>query len=622
MACQRQDSPVEFAHFTSLQLGPQRPSPNKGSFLFVVKTPKSDLLSRSTSRSAAASINSHAQRWAQEAALSNTRQPSGSDDCPSHTETLSFDKCVTRYRLDRLVNSDNRPPKPRRRRVKTPQAKLQSSIVTQSSQPATVSGKTCTTSSDSETKANAIMGPRPVTWPPSIIRFPTSPSFDPLIPASLPRDLPRDGNADSVLQYYLSFVLLSMPQKDCLTPSRTITHHSSIIRAIVQGCMQEEVHLYSLLAATASRMRLVSGVRFRADNGPESYLGKAMQKLRGMLNTELTRKDRQLILDIYYLSVCEWYLGNYEAADTHFKFVKTFWKSLEPDLSTIDNYLHDMLAYMGGFVSPVQKFEPPRSSFPLSVHPFALSAPCLQTSGPGCVEAGCSSFPNALEAVTYSNDLKQIIRDLVSIPGIFQHLRQRFHHGESLSPETGWFQWRCRGLTHRLLSPPSYGNELCCRLALALVLAHMSQVVETNIACIVSEMYSSTSESTLWVRRLRRQLQYEILLPCNEINPKALLQSPSQVSSSSLPPPNPLTPLDPIWTGKSHELLLWILLTGLFFAGKRTDLQDEKSWFEPRVRALLTGLAIEDKAQLSALMDSFLSLPEMMSDDLFVSSVI
>lgn len=613
MASRRQDSPVEFAHFTSLQLGPQRPSPSKGSFLFVVKTPKSDLLSRSTSRSAAASINSHAQRWAQDTALTNTRQPSGSVDSPSHTETLSFDQCVTKCRLDRLVTSDNRPPKSRRCRVKKAQTKFHITIDTQTGEPATVSGNSWTTTSpDPETRSNAIMGPRPVTWSPSL-GFPTSPSFEPLNPWTFP----RDANVNSVLQYYLSFVLLSMPKNKSLTPSRAIAQHCSNIRAILQGCMQQEVHMYSLLAATASRMRLVSGIRFKANNGPESYLDKAIRSLRGLLKTELTNKDSQLILDIYYLSVCEWYLGNYEAADTHFRFVKTFWRSLEPSSSTIDNYLHGMLAYIDGFASPAEGFDPLRSSHSWSMPPSTHPAPCLQSPGADRLEAGCSGFALALESAAYSHDLKRIVLDLDCIPGTFQDIRMRLDHGEAMVPETNWFQSRCSTLTHRLLAPPSYGNELCCRLALALVLGHMSQVVGTGVARIGYDVCSATSESNLRVQRLRRQLQYEILLPCNEINPKMLLRSAPQVLSSSLPPS---TPPKSIWTGKSNELLLWILLMGLFFAEKQTDLQDEKSWFETRVRALVAGLAIQDKAQLSVLMESFFSLPEMMSDDLFVSS--
>lgn len=614
MACQRQDAPVEFAHFTSLQLGPQRPSPSKGSFLFVVKTPKSDLLSRSTSRSAAASINSHAQRWAQDTALSNTHQPSGSVDSPSHTETLNFDKCVTRCRLDRLGTLDNKTPKSRRCRVKKPPAKFHISIDTQTGEPTTVLGNSRTTiSPNPETRSNAIMGPRPVTWSPSP-GFPTSPSFERLNPSSLP----RDANVNSVLQYYLSFVLLSMPEKDGLTPSKAIAQHCSNIGAIVQGCMQQEVHMYSLLAATASRMRLVSGICFKANNGPESYLDKAIHSLRGLLKTDLTIKDRQLILDIYYLSVCEWYLGNYEAADTHFRFVKTFWRSLEPSSSTIDNYLHGMLAYIDGFASPVEPFDPPKSCPSWSVSPSTHPAPCLQSPGSDRLEAGCSGFASALESAACSHDLKRIVLDLVCIPGTFQDIRLRLDHGEALVSETNWFQSKCSQLTHRLLSPPSYGHELCCRLALALVLGHMSQVLGPGMACMDSEACFATSESNLRVQRLRRQLQYEITLPCNEINPKTLLRSASQVLSSSLPPGTPTSPRS-IWTGNSNELLLWILLTGLFMAEKQTDLQDERSWFERRVRALVAGLAIQDKAQLSVLMESFFSLPEMMSDDLFVS---
>ncbi|EXJ59302.1 uncharacterized protein A1O5_12183 [Cladophialophora psammophila CBS 110553] len=52
----------EFATFNGIKVGAQRTASTKGPFLFIIKTPTSGTLSHSTTRSAAASINSHAQR--------------------------------------------------------------------------------------------------------------------------------------------------------------------------------------------------------------------------------------------------------------------------------------------------------------------------------------------------------------------------------------------------------------------------------------------------------------------------------------------------------------------------------------------------------------------------------
>lgn len=674
----------EFAHFSSLQLDLPRSTPANTSFLFVVKTPNSGVLSRSTSRTAAASINSHAQRWAQESGASKGNQPLHEKASPGVNSDLRFESCVNRCRIDRLGGSGSKVSKPRRSAAvgdgKSSPSNSKSSkgvAIVPSEPPTTILSKKRKSSTTSPvpvpvpvsvsvpvhqlTKLN----PTPPTIP--AFSFSTTSVLDYIrIPS-----LSLDSNSQSVLQYYLSFVLLSTPERGphntSLPRDLRLTQHSSTIRAIVQGCLQETVHLYALLAATASRMKRVSGIQFAPDHGPESYLSKALQGLRALLTVQMASSDRQLVLDIYYLSVCEWYLGSYDAANTHSNFLKHLVKSLPPGASEFDQYVYDMLCYDNTWLSP--------AAAAAAAAAVAAKEPSSQAAEDGpltsslvpyqpCPPQGhhvwdlknlepdarcCSALSLALQGPTYSQDLRKMVRDLPPILTLFKHFNSHtLDEAGRAALEAKQLVASCSELARRLLEKPSYGNELCCRLALILNLRYMAQIAgATSTKRSVPPSTSTSSsisnpteaETALSIQRLRRQLQYEILLPSNEISrsssslfsrpPSSSPSYPRQEypvqhsppfppspSPSSVSSTHPMTPRSTIWTGDSDELLLWILITGLFAARNSNLDDDEVYWFGTRATALMQLLDIKTHDQLKDLMLSFFAVDEMLHDDL------
>jgi hypothetical protein len=437
--------------------------------------------------------------------------------------------------------------------------------------------------------------------------------LDPFDSASLA----NDSDVQPILQYYLSFALLSTPKADDgqRPPDGALMQHFSSINAIIQGCMHKSVHMYALLAATASRMRRVSGVSFRADNGPEIYLHKALQCLRMLLdnNSQSAVEDRQIILDIYYLSVCGWYMERYGESKTHFNVLKHFWKTLTPGQSTLDQYIYDLLSYNTIFLEAdatkvlastgVDRFShlPGHGTIanPLAWHP----------KHPVSVRH-CSALPVALEQAAYSPDLRQVVQELPLLLLLHNNLVQ---NSELSCPERDWVRSKSRSLVLRLLELPSYGGELCCRLTLVILLRCIfktSSPAKSSSASVDSDI---SVDLGLVTQRLKRQLQYEILLPSNEISPIALGSGPAGAAAATAAGGVAAHTPPQIWTGKSNHLLLWVLIAGLYGA-RLTDQKAEYDWFWSRIKALMRLLEVSTMSRLRHLVTSFAFVEGMLDD--------
>lgn len=178
----------------------------------------------------------------------------------------------------------------------------------------------------------------------------------------------------------------------------------------------------------------------------------------------------------------------------------------------------------------------------------------------------------------------------------------------------------------RLLELPSYGGELCCRLALVLLLQQISKSASTDHHSPPPSSSSSFDKAisidpVLITRRLKRQLQYEILLPSNEID----VNPTTTAFSQSIPPPlsdasssthTHNRSLTHLWTGKSAPLLLWILVTGLF-ASRTHSLPHEHHWFRTRALALRRLLGVDTWRRLRELVQGFLYVDGMLGDPAF-----
>lgn len=109
--------------------------------------------------------------------------------------------------------------------------------------------------------------------------------------------------------------------------------------------------MLSLLTATAARMEKVSKRNISDQHTARQLMTHAIPHIRRYLR-QLPRlvMDKQLILDIFYLSVCEWYLEDYQSALTHLRAVGNLMASLEPG-SPFDDFIKETVCYNDIFLA-------------------------------------------------------------------------------------------------------------------------------------------------------------------------------------------------------------------------------------------------------------------------------
>jgi hypothetical protein len=98
---------------------------------------------------------------------------------------------------------------------------------------------------------------------------------------------------------------------------------SDTINAIIQGCLHNRMHMFSLLSASTGYLKFVLKAQLDKIDTPEYCTGKALQYLRYYFSSDPnTIIDELVIFDLMALSAFERYVGNPEGARTHFGMVQ------------------------------------------------------------------------------------------------------------------------------------------------------------------------------------------------------------------------------------------------------------------------------------------------------------
>ena len=551
--------------------------------MFVNKNAQSSSFSKAATREEAAAINSYAQKWYLENSSKKGRKRplSPSAEEPSRVQPLSA--YVSKVRVNQLTD-DGPKRKRKRRKPKKLDEEVEAEIKFDPQRQAPLSKNEFAYSlpTPSETETSDSQSP-----PLMVVNHIPGSAIDPFACASLP----VSGEILPVLQYYLNFTLLATfnaNAKAALSPAQLA--HSSAIESIVTGCLSNKAHMYALLSATASRMRRVSNVPLTNTRSPESFLGRAIGSIRDGLATQSSLSDKQTILDIFYLSVCEWYMNSYDAARTHFSFIRHFWKNIDPQKGPFEKYIHDMVSYNYIFLA-VETGQPP--FLDLSWEPDPLSKETMirvrkalmlhlrQAPSPHISATlndtpfiyGCG-FRFFIQESLVSDSLRQILE---SLPELMEVYHFTFHCTEACEEESAYLSKKSQALLYRLTSLYTYGYELCITLSLIILLSCMSTSAPWRAGKV---------DMPKLARRLSTQLEYEI-----QVN---LLGT-----AHSAPEP-------PSWTGKDNRMLLWIFLTGLFAAGQAP----EATWLRLKATGMTRLLKI-DRNGIETLMHSYVYLPSL-----------
>ncbi|OAP59857.1 hypothetical protein AYL99_04859 [Fonsecaea erecta] len=221
------------------------------------------------------------------------------------------------------------------------------------------------------------------------------------------------------------------------------------IDRIVQGCLANRMHMFSLLAASTGFLKYVLRLQLDRYDSPEYCMGKALQYLRHHL-ASAPQPNESLIFDLKALSTFERYVDNFEGARTHLRMVQHLVQSLgglevlEPPMRLVC-WLWDLLVAGGTGETPLMPltWDPgllPRQQMRDEILP-ALAQSGVIPSGSSLLQYGSLVQP----------ELAPILVDTIQWFQVHQYNQiQNF----SRSPLEQWATRRAHALVHRLLSMP------------------------------------------------------------------------------------------------------------------------------------------------------------------------
>jgi hypothetical protein len=100
------------------------------------------------------------------------------------------------------------------------------------------------------------------------------------------------------------------------------SEHILSMNEIVRRCLHDKMHMYSLIATCARRIRSVDKDIVEHIDNAEMYMARAINLLRNFLK-ETPVIDEQVIIDIYFLSTFEFYIKNYNGAQIYLRIIKS-----------------------------------------------------------------------------------------------------------------------------------------------------------------------------------------------------------------------------------------------------------------------------------------------------------
>jgi hypothetical protein len=416
--------------------------------------------------------------------------------------------------------------------------------------------------------------------------------------ASTPARL--DKEVHKLLQYYMSYSILTAFKGEVVGKDHLLQTPGTLPGAIVHRSFTSEVHYYALLTATAAHMNRIAVAGQQLEN---RYMAPAIRSLRLFLGSLDTQKsiDPQIVLDVLFLSNAERCRQNDDVALTHLRVLQQLTKLLNLSLA-FDRYVYEMVCDPDVFLA-VETASPPifalsrdpgvisssrktlidheinlaLSRRPVDARRGFLGAETWQSAKfKQCMGGG---FIDSLDAGLFSTEMRSIISDLVQMLDMAMY--------SSICPsateaDAVWVHKKTTALAHRLLSVEVVGRsarehnhsagtvenhvislthrqEECCRLALIILLTYLP---------------STVARHSVNMNTVRLQMAFSVL----------------DLSWGSI---------------LADEVLLWILVTGLFVA---LD-QPEEEWFVSNAVQVASQLGIHDFTGLHKFMWRYFHRP-------------
>jgi hypothetical protein len=122
-----------------------------------------------------------------------------------------------------------------------------------------------------------------------------------------------------LIQYYLKVVYPSRFHAETRSQSPQKHQFHLAENEVIRDCLENELHMVTLLTSTASRMQHMEGTPLK--QGTDIYMQRALRALRNYV-AESPVASTQLVFDMFHLFTAEAYRFNNAAANVHLKAAK------------------------------------------------------------------------------------------------------------------------------------------------------------------------------------------------------------------------------------------------------------------------------------------------------------
>jgi len=349
-----------------------------------------------------------------------------------------------------------------------------------------------------------------------------------------------------------------------------------VMNQIIRGCLSNEMHMYTLLAASTGRLKFVLKVPLARTDSPEYCITKAIQHLRRYFAT-YPPPSEAVIFDLGALSTFERYVENYAGARAHLRMIKHLVESLggfqniSPLLRSLC-WMRDLLIAGNIADCPI---------FPLvwdpGEFPPAGMAEVLNDLASQRVVATSSGLLQY--ATSFQADFCAIIIDFVQWVRVVQHshctaIARAMNHA--------WVTLRAHALAHRLLSSSS--NAPTSVFSSPIFQSTLQQYIHLALAVYLSNLAASLALDS----NGNRAAFAGDILPRNIHRFREALGKLSLTHESQ-------------WE-RHQELLFWFSCLGAQLATSEYD----RNWFIHIGRRYARVLAISTSEQLAAILGKYL----------------
>jgi hypothetical protein len=365
-----------------------------------------------------------------------------------------------------------------------------------------------------------------------------------------------------LFHYYIHVLVPSKWHVDSQSKQK-LARIEAASKGVIQGCLSDELHLYSLLASMASRMQNLE--HWSTPLPTDLYIHKALVALRRYINAKPSRIETQVFYDMFFLCTAEAYRYNLEASMMHLRAIAQL-VDVAGGLSQLDHHMLLETLVQGDIMLAVEQFSTPvfpltwdPGSFPHARWETVKRMTPLQYLGQAVLKD--VSLPPALRA---------IIHDVIQCVQVAQYV---WTHPQSPRSDLEWIFLRYLAILHRLLTLECASWQ---REAFRIALIMWLMIVMTKLG-------------------IRRSIKF--IVPQLKL---AFLASQKEAGEHP-------------WDDRSG-LLLWILTTGSFPAAGSKD----EPWFLARLADVAGRLHIQTEAQLRDFLRHYFFLEPAQSSSLSI----